>query len=245
MHITLSSLPVDCMPRSSAYVAGVWFLRWLPILLIIGVAWTIELVVPPFHRYFSPADPSISYPHQSYDTVPPWALFVISLAVPLVIISSISILLKLGWRDAHEYILGLCAAFAFNALFTHIVKVTVGRHRPDWLDRCHAVTNNPGSTLSYTTVVLLDTSVCQPIVPLPVYYDGMKSFPSGHSSYSFAGLVFLSFYLYTKLRNFPSPYNTTFRPMICILPVIGAMLVAISRVCDYRYIFYLEISTVD
>ncbi|KAI8051521.1 phosphatidic acid phosphatase type 2/haloperoxidase [Syncephalis plumigaleata] len=51
---------------------------------------------------------------------------------------------------------------------------------------------------------------------------------------SFAGLGFLSFYIAGKLRIFDER-GFVYKPLLALLPLLGAALVAISRVCDYRH----------
>ena len=73
--------------------------------------------------------------------------------------------------------------------------MSVGRPRPDLIARCMAPL---GSTdhLQYglsTVEICTNTNIFQ-------LNDGFKSFPSGHSSLSFAGLGFLSLYLAGKMH---------------------------------------------
>ncbi|KAF2533667.1 hypothetical protein F2Q70_00031663 [Brassica cretica] len=62
--------------------------------------------------------------------------------------------------------------------------------------------------------------------------EGHKSFPSGHTSWSFAGLGFLSLYLSGKIKAFNREGHVT---KLCIVfaPLLAACLVGISRVDDY------------
>lgn len=64
--------------------------------------------------------------------------------------------------------------------------------------------------------------------------DGFRSFPSGHSSLSFAGLGFLGFYLAGKLHLFDHRGYAA-KAWISLVPFAGAALVAISRTMDYRH----------
>jgi diacylglycerol diphosphate phosphatase/phosphatidate phosphatase len=64
--------------------------------------------------------------------------------------------------------------------------------------------------------------------------DGMRSFLSGHTSSAFAGLGFLTFYMAGKMHVFDKR-GFVFKPLFCILPLIGAALVGISRIDDYRH----------
>jgi membrane-associated phospholipid phosphatase len=51
---------------------------------------------------------------------------------------------------------------------------------------------------------------------------------------SFAGLGFLSFYIAGKLRIFDER-GFVYKPLLALLPLLGATLVAISRVYNYRH----------
>ncbi|KAF2310946.1 hypothetical protein GH714_018687 [Hevea brasiliensis] len=65
-----------------------------------------------------------------------------------------------------------------------------------------------------------------------VIKEGHKSFPSGHTSWSFAGLGFLSWYLSGKIRAFDRRGHVA-KLCIIFLPLLVAALIGISRVDDY------------
>jgi len=87
-------------------------------------------------------------------------------------------------------------------------------------------------------------------------HDGWRSFPSGHSSFSFAGLGYLSLFLAGQMRIFAHGSGsgggeTTFgehteklvrgdlvRALVCLGPLLGALMIAISRCQDYRHDVY-------
>ncbi|CAH2217915.1 jg13745 [Pararge aegeria aegeria] len=62
--------------------------------------------------------------------------------------------------------------------------------------------------------------------------EGRKSFPSGHTSFAFCSLGFLSLWLYGKLK-------TAFRNLrveiFCMLPLALATLIGVSRCCDNHH----------
>lgn len=64
--------------------------------------------------------------------------------------------------------------------------------------------------------------------------DGFRSFPSGHSSSSFAGLFYLSLYLAAKLHIWDSK-GEVWKVFVVIIPTIGAGLIAASRIMDARH----------
>ncbi|KAI0818770.1 phosphatidic acid phosphatase type 2/haloperoxidase [Irpex lacteus] len=80
----------------------------------------------------------------------------------------------------------------------------------------------------------IDFDICTADRDTYKFNDGWRSFPSGHSSLSFAGLGFLSFYLAGKLHLFDRQAYT-FKVWLSITPLIGATLVAVSRTMDYRH----------
>ncbi|QRW24256.1 phosphatidate phosphatase PPAPDC1A [Rhizoctonia solani] len=64
--------------------------------------------------------------------------------------------------------------------------------------------------------------------------DGWRSFWSGHSSGSFAGLSFLSYYMAGKLHMFDEQGYTA-KVWVALAPLLIALLVAISRTVDNRH----------
>jgi len=64
--------------------------------------------------------------------------------------------------------------------------------------------------------------------------DGFRSFFSGHSSLSFAGLGFLTWYLAGKVHLFDRRGHTV-KAWISLAPLAGALLVAITRTMDSRH----------
>ncbi|ORX97661.1 acid phosphatase/Vanadium-dependent haloperoxidase [Basidiobolus meristosporus CBS 931.73] len=183
--------------------------------------------IPPFHRKFSLTDKTISYPFALHGTVPNWQLFVFSFLVPLVILSAVALAIRRSPYDCHSALLGLCFCMSLTLLVTHILKTTIGRLRPDFIDRCQpTVTQDAPLGLSGSEICAQADS--------KILLDGMKSFPSGHTSLSFAGLTFLSLYLAGKLHLFDERGHT-YKSFICVAPMIGAALIGVSRICDYRH----------
>lgn len=64
--------------------------------------------------------------------------------------------------------------------------------------------------------------------------EGFRSFPSGHSSFAWAGMWYLTLYLGAKLRAM-NRKGYTIKSWILLAPVTGATLVCVSRTMDYRH----------
>jgi diacylglycerol diphosphate phosphatase/phosphatidate phosphatase len=112
--------------------------------------------------------------------------------------------------------------------FTQVVKMTVGRPRPDVLDRCHPDPSTVDPPFGLSSVAICHQSDSS------ILNDGFMSFPSGHSSLSFAGLAFLSLYIAGKLHLFDSRGHVL-KAWLTVIPLFGAALVAVSRTMDYRH----------
>ena len=169
--------------------------------------------------------------------------FVYSLFVPLAIMI-IALIRRPSLHKYHVTILGFAIALILTSFLTDFVKNAVGRPRPDLVDRCKPA---PGTSRD----VLVTIEVCTE-TRHHVLHDGWRSFPSGHSSFAFAGLGYLSLFLAGQLRLFvlgggrgeqadgKAIYarGDLGRALICLVPLIGAAMIAISRCQDYRHDVY-------
>jgi diacylglycerol diphosphate phosphatase/phosphatidate phosphatase len=119
------------------------------------------------------------------------------------------------------YIYGLLITF-----HTQVIKNAVGRPRPDLLSRCQPALGTPEHEL------ITHTSCTNP--NHHVLHDGWRSFPSGHSSFAFSGLGYLSCFLSSQFRIL-HPRAGLYRTLVAVSPLLGAALIAISRLEDYRH----------
>ncbi|KAG0043348.1 hypothetical protein BGZ83_011520 [Gryganskiella cystojenkinii] len=188
------------------------------LVLIVLVGFSFIDQFEPFHRQFSVKDTTIQHPFAKQETVPVWML------------------LRKSYTDLHNGFLGLFLTQALVLIVTDSIKIAVGRPRPDFLDRCLSLYDNmesgtPLRLLSDPINMLSNSSIC---TREDLLRDGFKSFPSGHTSFSFGGLGYLSMYLAGKLHLFDQRGHT-YKSLVVLAPLILAALIATSRVADYRH----------
>lgn len=208
---------------------------WIVVIAIaaLGGGWEF---VQPFKRPFSPVDLSISHPFQTSEMIPTWLLVIIALAAPAAIIMIVSLLLVPGptaergtpkslvWRrklwEWHTGWLGLALSLATAFMITQGMKNLFGKPRPDLLSRCQPDLDrieefvispiNWGTRFNANWVLVTD-AICTS-TDEDILKDGFKSFPSGHSSFSWAGLLYLTLFLASKFSIAipylaPRPYS--------------------------------------
>ncbi|KIM49414.1 hypothetical protein M413DRAFT_438592 [Hebeloma cylindrosporum] len=200
---------------------------WILTIVLAALFFSLDKVEG-YRRVFSLQESSISHPYAVHERVPNVALYFICFVAPLFIMPVINFITVRSWWDLHNSTLGLILGLALTGSLTQVVKITVGRPRPDLLDRCQ-----PPSGLSDPQYGLTSWTVCTQ-TDNTILRDGFRSFFSGHSSLSFAGLGFLSFYLAGKMHLFDSRGHTT-KAWLAFSPFMAATLVAVSRTMDYRH----------
>lgn len=226
-----------------------------------------------YHRPFPLTEYDISYPH-TRDIVSIPVLIVVALIAPAIIILLLSLLLPSGqhveslqaskWRAAlwraHVGWLGLATGLATTLFITSGLKDLVGKPRPDLLDRCNADT---GAIQQYLVGGLIITDA-EPLVSSGICRqpdtrfldDGFAAFPSGHSSFSCAGLVYLSLWLSARLsiampylgygqephgdQNGSSVARNQFAPpsweiAVVATPIVTALFICASRYADFHH----------
>ncbi|XP_057804743.1 lipid phosphate phosphatase 2-like isoform X3 [Salvia miltiorrhiza] len=195
---------------------------WL-ILVLLGSIIVGLNIIHPFYRFVGKDMMSdLKYPHKS-NTVPFWV--VVLSAVPLPIL--VFLLFYLRQRDVydlHAAILGLLFSVLITGVITDAIKDAVGRPRPDFFWRCF-----PDGKDAYDR---WGNVVCHG--DEHVIRQGHKSFPSGHTSWAFAGLGFLSLYISGKIKAFDRRGHVA-KLCLVVLPLLVSSLIGVSRVDDYRH----------
>ncbi len=186
---------------------------WGVVLAVAGGGVAVNFIEPP-KRPFRKDDPSISLPLRE-DFISEPLLVGLAAGIPMATFALAQIGLRSG-HNFHHAALGLAETLSLTFLVTNIFKVTVGRLRPDFLERCQPDANN---------VCTGEASVVR---------KGRRSFPSGHSSFAMAGGVYLSLYLWGTLRRFEGP-GSFWRIPVILAPIAGASLILVSRIVDNRH----------
>ncbi|KAJ5584009.1 Phosphatidic acid phosphatase type 2/haloperoxidase [Penicillium hispanicum] len=223
--------PRDVLARISKLLLLSYIIDWVFIVgvALIGYGFSKQT---PNHHPFSLDDASISFPYTETETVSTATLVLAALFAPAVIILAGALLLVPGTaaaggpKPSKSQILrrrvwewnagwmGLAVAVAGVWMSTEGLKTLIGKPRPDLLARCnpdlkhvaaHAV-GGLGERLQGAST-LVSWTICRD-QSSRVRVDGFSSFPSGHSSFSFAGLGYLTLWLCAKFSiGFPHlPY---------------------------------------
>ncbi|KAK9039796.1 hypothetical protein V6N11_014985 [Hibiscus sabdariffa] len=194
---------------------------WLMLILLALIDGLLNYIEP-FHRFIGQdMMTDLKFPFHK-DTIPMWAVPVIVVFVPFFIFG-----IYYYWRrdvyDLHHAVLGILYSVLLTGVITDSIKDAVGRPRPNFFYRCFPDGKAVFSKVNGDVVCHGDAKIIK---------EGYKSFPSGHTSWSFAGLCFLSWYLSGKIRAFDREGHVA-KNCIVIIPVLIAVLIGISRVDDY------------
>ncbi|RCK63979.1 Diacylglycerol pyrophosphate phosphatase 1 [Candida viswanathii] len=214
---------------------------WIVSALLLAFFFLVAENALPFQRQFSLDDLTISHPFAVQERVTGVQCVLLATLIPLF---TILVVLLVRYRagslnSQHQAVhvllisvLGLLVSMSLNGVVTDILKVWIARPRPDFLARCGP---KPGTTLN----MLVDSSVCTAPLGEDVLIDGMRSTPSGHSSISFSGLLYLTLWLLGqfKLLQARSSPRHVYKYLLVFSPVVLASYVALSRTQDYRHHF--------
>lgn len=165
--------------------------------------------------------------------MPSWLLIVLCAVVPIVVIPIICLFFVPGrtvprgtpqslvWQrklwELHVGWLGFALALASTWFITNGMKNLFGKPRPDLLARCNPDLENftkyivGGINVADGYQRLVSADICIGMVnhtdAQSILQDGFRSYPSGHSSSSAAGLIYLSLFIASKFAiTFPFLY---------------------------------------
>merc|ERR1712223_1631003 len=137
--------------------------------------------------------------------------------------------------DLKNAILCVTLLLPLNGVVTDIIKLTVGRPRPDFFFRCWPDRGYP-EDVSVFEIHKDGTQDLKCAGDILTLAEGRKSFPSGHSSFSFATFGFVFFYISGKLNVFSASHKAIERNvLLALFSLLVPTLIAISRTCDYHH----------
>ncbi|EXJ72581.1 uncharacterized protein A1O5_03727 [Cladophialophora psammophila CBS 110553] len=197
--------------------------------LLLAVYIWVQFFFEPVHQMFRLDNRAKQYPHALVERVSAGENILVAGVGPLVVLIIWAVVMRPGVHHAHVTILGLLISLFLASLLTDIIKNAIGRPRPDLIARCKPEAGTPEHEL-VTIVVCTETDH-------HTLHDGWRSFPSGHSSWAFAGLGYLALFLAGQMHVF-RPHADLARILIFLAPLAGAALVAMSRLADYRHDIY-------
>ncbi|XP_006461864.1 hypothetical protein AGABI2DRAFT_205847 [Agaricus bisporus var. bisporus H97] len=200
-----------------------YILDWV----FVSLLWLISYFIsywPVYEREFSLTDKTIALSHKE-NQVGSGFNFTAALFVPLLLV------VVVGFKnrsivDLHHGTLALLAGRGLARMITEYFKHRVGRLRPDFLARC-----------KWDEVAELCAGKKSSIL------DGRMSFPSGHSSTAFAGMIFLTLWIAGQTAAICLSAGPSVRWMpsrlaalaLTLAPISWATHVAFTRIEDHRH----------
>lgn len=190
---------------------------------------------PPRYHEFLTSDISIQNEYKDENTtlVPIPVLLFISVGLPIFQFVFCSIFCKTLTRirkcwDIYIGLLVLCGAMATQLMITCILKNICGLPRPDLISRCqpHYTQPVPIGTLSSVDICSNDN--------IALLQEGFRTFPSGHSSTVFCGMILSSLNISAKLQVFDQR-GISIKIFTAIGPVMIACFVSCTRISDNRH----------
>lgn len=192
--------------------------------ILLMIVCFMQVKVKPFLHHITESELQNYMRPRKDSFVPPWLMVIIIVFVPLIFLS-VPYFLTRNPEDTTQALLAWTLGLTINALITEGTKLLVGRPRPDYFFRCFP-----------TGVVSLEQSEgLQCTGNIKDVMEGRKSFPSGHSSFAFCSMGFLSVWLCGRLRVFSCNRSEGLRVVVCLLPLVLATAVAVSRTCDNHH----------
>ncbi|KAK8848233.1 hypothetical protein M9Y10_019289 [Tritrichomonas musculus] len=192
----------------------------IPAILSI-VLWTVATYIKLKPLYVPPYDSLSQFPKKGKNTVSNSHVIIINFVLFVVLVI---IFFFLNFKFPKKFfrcfspltaIYAMTTAVCLTGFFTNVLKMYVGRPRPDMYAWCKS------ETAQYETCTNIKKSKQK---------GEFVSWPSGHSSNAMSGCLFICLFL-QKVISTRKLWWSTF----CSLFLFGAVYVACSRIRDYRH----------
>lgn len=213
-------------------VCNKWRLNDLLASIVLIVLYSLFENAHPFEREFYINDMTIRHNYTETERISSKMLFVVAGVVPTALIFVLGLVMTRGSLRDRFYMAwvsfnGFLISVTITCFITGFSKNWIGRPRPDFILRCQLKPDLKED------VYYVASDVCNN-PDQSVLNDGMRSCPSGHSSFSFSGLGYLTFWLLGQSMASHKRVGV-WRCVFAAVPTFSAMLVAISRTEDYRH----------
>ncbi|PHH93110.1 hypothetical protein CDD83_490 [Cordyceps sp. RAO-2017] len=185
--------------------------------------------------------PELAYPFRGW-IIAPWASGTLSILGPIVVYLAAQVRMRSAW-EASAAMMGSAQAVLLASVFQVVLKQLIGGLRPYFLDVCmpdvsraagHNATGLNGvgyGRLMYTTDVCTQPDAQR-------LQAAVTSFPSGHSTATFAGFGFLFLWMNAKLKVWADHRPAFWKLALTMLPLLLASLIACSLTVDAAHNWY-------
>ncbi|KAG0090042.1 hypothetical protein BGZ92_003783 [Podila epicladia] len=95
---------------------------WIFCIVLLALFFLLDRLEP-FHRPFSVQNTAIMYPYIDSERIPIWALVLIVIVFPVLVITVIGLGVRRSPYDVHNGILGLLVSVLLTTMFTQVIKV--------------------------------------------------------------------------------------------------------------------------
>lgn len=161
---------------------------------------------------------------------------VIGIATPLTLIVLSQIWVR-SFCDLANALTGLTYSLSTGTFVNMVLKKTIGGLRPHFLSVCEPIVPPRTMGQGYKNIMFTIEQVCRGKDKRKIG-NAIESFPSGHSECAFAGLFYLSIYLFTHLDIQSRSPVSHWRMVACVLPTLLATYIACTVVLEYHHHAY-------
>eukprot|EP01054_Gregarina_sp_Poly1_P000788 Gregarina_sp_Poly_1__787@NODE_1189_length_4822_cov_141_095689_g818_i0_p3_GENE_NODE_1189_length_4822_cov_141_095689_g818_i0NODE_1189_length_4822_cov_141_095689_g818_i0_p3_ORF_typecomplete_len350_score17_81PAP2/PF01569_21/2_2e02PAP2/PF01569_21/1_6e26PAP2_3/PF14378_6/2_4e05BioY/PF02632_14/0_024BioY/PF02632_14/1_9e03FtsX/PF02687_21/4_4FtsX/PF02687_21/24FtsX/PF02687_21/2_3e03Sre/PF03125_18/33Sre/PF03125_18/8_2DUF2157/PF09925_9/0_2DUF2157/PF09925_9/8_5e02Sensor/PF13796_6/0_11Sensor/PF13796_6/2_2e03FUS len=217
---------------------------------VVLVGFLFHIWYAPFIREVQGKDwPDYAYPYKPHQMFSEALATLVVILVTVGIIGLTFLMLRIHGKWSHSllleefiiFLLGTTLSAALDFMACTIIKKMYGRLRPDYLSRCFGhneptvwmAVNGFADWNAIPDIPICNTKAGTFNLSENALDDGRMSFPSAHSSLSFAIIGFLSLWTYSKLCLFRDwgAWRITIPFGLIMIPTV----IAVSRTSDYRH----------
>ncbi|KAI1780549.1 acid phosphatase/Vanadium-dependent haloperoxidase [Hypoxylon cercidicola] len=186
--------------------------------------------------------PQLAYPYRP-QIISSWVDTALVTLVPLFFFLVAQVRIGSFW-DFNNAIIGFIYALETSSTFQVVIKWAIGGLRPNFYDVCkpapyparNPAFNPPGQSGVGYMQYMYTSEIC--ITKGRPLWDAMQSFPSGHSTTTFAAAIYLYLYLNAKLKVFANYHPSMWKLVLLYLPILGAILLCGSLILDNSHNWY-------